>query len=76
MVGLGLHIEIICISEIVIAHLGQCAEETSTLLGFHLEVEKEPSTKNAHCFNEYQRNFFAFYKGIFTSSSAAISSNV
>ena len=45
MVAQGLHIEIVCIGEIVIAQLEKCAEETSTLLRFLLEVEKEPSTK-------------------------------
>ena len=55
--------------EIVITHLNQCAEETSALIKFLLQVEKEPSTKNVHYFKDYRRNFFAVYKGIFNSGS-------
>jgi len=57
------------IREIVIAHLNQCAEETSALIRFLLQVEKEPSTKNVHYFKDYRKNFFAVYKGIFNSGS-------
>src|SRR6266581_3468286 len=58
-----------CIREIVIAHLNQCAEETLVVIGFLLQVEKEPSTKNDHYFKNYRRKFFAVYKGIFNSGS-------
>lgn len=50
-------------------HLDQIAEETSSLIKFLLEVEKEPSTRHTHYFKDYRRKFFAFYKGIYNSSS-------
>ena len=57
------------IRDVVISHLDQCAEGTSSLIKFLLEVEKEPSTKNVHYFKDYHRKIFAFYKGIFNSGS-------
>lgn len=45
------------------------SEETSSLIKFLLEVEKEPSTRYPHHFKDYCRKFFAFYKGIYNSSS-------
>jgi hypothetical protein len=50
-------------------HLDQIAEETSSPIKFLLEVEKEPSTRHAHYFKDYRQKFFAFYKGIYNSSS-------
>lgn len=50
-------------------HLNQIAEKTSGLIMFLLEVEKEPSTRHTHYFKDYRRKFFAFYKGIYNSSS-------
>lgn len=50
-------------------HLDRIAQETSSLIKFLLEVEKEPSTRHTHYFKDYRRKFFAFYKGIYNSSS-------
>lgn len=46
---------------IVTMHLDQRAEETSGLIKFLLEVEKEPSTRHTHYLKDYRRKFFAFY---------------
>jgi hypothetical protein len=50
-------------------HLDQRAEETSSLIKFLLDVEKEPSTRHTHYFKGYRRQFFTFYKGIYSRSS-------
>ncbi|KAH9965456.1 P-loop containing nucleoside triphosphate hydrolase protein [Russula dissimulans] len=57
------------ISSIITAHLDQCAKETTTFIKFSLNVEREPSTKNTHYFQDYRQKFFAFYKGIFNGDS-------
>ncbi|KAF8504661.1 P-loop containing nucleoside triphosphate hydrolase protein [Russula emetica] len=54
---------------IVMMHLDQSTQETSSLIKFLLEGEKEPSTRHTHYFKDYRRKFFAFYKGIYNSSS-------
>lgn len=50
-------------------HLDQRAEDTSGLIRFLLEVEKEPSTRHTHYLKDYRRKFFALYKGMYNSSS-------
>jgi hypothetical protein len=50
-------------------HLERVSQGTSSLIKFLLEVEKEPSTRYTHYFKDYRRKFFAFYKGIYNSSS-------
>ena len=54
---------------IVTMHLDQIAEETSSLIKFLLEVEKERSIRHTHYFKDYRLKFVAFYKGIYNSSS-------
>ena len=50
-------------------HVNQRAEETSSLIKFLLEAEKEPSTQHTHYFKGYRCEYFSFYKGIYNSSS-------
>jgi hypothetical protein len=51
----------------VLVHIDQRVNEASSHLELLLKVEKEPSTKSAHHFKDYRRNFFTFYKGIYNS---------
>jgi hypothetical protein len=62
-------VNIVYISNIVVAHLDQCFKETSNLIKFLLKVEMEPSTKNINYFNDYHRKFLSFYKGLFHKDS-------
>jgi len=60
---------IIYISNIVVAHLDQCSKETSNLINLLLKVENEPSTRNTDYFKDYHRKFLSFYKGLFHKDS-------
>jgi hypothetical protein len=60
---------IIYISNIVVAHLDQCSKETSNLINLLLKVENEPSTRNTNYFKDYHRKFLSFYKGLFHKDS-------
>ena len=60
---------IIYISNVVVAHLDQCSKETSNLINLLLKVEMEPSTRNTNYFKDYHRKFLSFYKGLFHEDS-------
>ncbi|KAI0262190.1 P-loop containing nucleoside triphosphate hydrolase protein [Gloeopeniophorella convolvens] len=57
------------VSNVVAAHLEQCAKETSKRIEFLLKVEGEPSVLDAHGFKNYQKNFLAFYEGQYIRAS-------
>jgi hypothetical protein len=62
-------VNIIYISNIVVAHLDQCSKETSNLIKLLLKIEMEPSTRNTNYFKDYHRKFLSFYKGLFNKDS-------
>jgi hypothetical protein len=62
-------IEIIRISNVVIARLEQRSKETTKRIEFLLKVEEEPSTRNTNYFKDYRRKFLGFYTGLFHEDS-------
>jgi hypothetical protein len=62
-------VKIIHIRNIVVAHLEECSKTTSDLINLLLKIEMEPSTTNTNYFNDYQKKFLSFYKGLFHKDS-------
>jgi len=57
------------VSNVVVAHLDQCAKQTLNLIDFLRQAEMEPLTRNTDYYKGYQRKFLSFYKGLFHEDS-------
>jgi hypothetical protein len=57
------------ISTVVTTHLDQCSKEAAKRIEFHLEVEREPSTRNTDYFKDCRRKFLSFYSGLLHEDS-------